>query len=44
MSLGDVKEFAKKDGFLIFQKRIYVPIKLRKKIITEQYKLLIYKY
>ena len=44
ISLGDIKEFTKKDGFLLFQGRIYVPIKLRKEIITKQYKLIIHKY
>ena len=44
MSLGDIKEFAKKDKFLLFQEKIYVPIKLRKEIIAEQHKLPIHKY
>ena len=44
ISLGDIKEFIKKKGFLLFQEKIYVPTKLRKEIIAEQYKLSIYKY
>ena len=44
MSLGDIKKFAKKDRFLLFQKRIYMPTKLRNEIITEQHKLPIHKY
>ena len=35
LSQGDVKEFIKKDKFLLFQGRIYVLTKLRSKIITE---------
>ena len=35
ISQGDVEEFTKKDGFLLFQRRIYVPIKLRREIIIE---------
>ena len=38
------KKFTKKDKFLLFQGRIYVPTKLRSKIIANYYKLLIYKY
>ena len=44
ISQEDIKEFTKKDKFLLFQKRIYVPTKLRSKIIAEQYKLRIYKH
>ena len=44
MGQGDIKEFTKKDKFLIFQKRIYLPTKLRSKIIAEQHKLLIHKH
>ena len=44
MSQGDIKEFIKEDKFLLFQERIYVPTRLRKEIIAEQYKLPIYKY
>ena len=40
----NVKKFAKEDKFLIFQERIYVPTKLRSKIIAEQHKMLIYKH
>ena len=35
MSLGDIEEFTKKDGFLTFQGRIYVPTRLRSEIITK---------
>ena len=35
ISLGDVEEFTEEDKFLLFQERIYVPIRLRSKIITE---------
>ena len=35
ISQGDIKKFIKKDKFLLFQGRIYMPIKLRSKIITE---------
>ena len=44
ISQGDVKEFTKKDKFLLFQGEIYVPTKLRSEIIAEQHKLPIYKY
>ena len=44
MSLGDIKEFTKKNGFLLFQGRIYVPTKLKKEIITEQHELPIHGY
>ena len=44
ISQGDVKEFAKKDGFLLFQGRIYVPTKLCSDVIAEQHKLPIYKH
>ena len=35
MGQGDIKEFTKKDKFLLFHKRIYVPTKLRSKIIAK---------
>ena len=44
MGQRNIEEFAEEDKFLLFQERIYVPTSLRKKIITEQHKLLIYKY
>ena len=44
LSLGGVKEFAEKDKFLLFQGKIYVPIKLRKEVIIKQHNLPIYKY
>ena len=44
LSLGDIKGFAEKDKFLLYQERIYIPIILRKKIIAKQYKLPIYKH
>ena len=43
-SQGDVKEFIKKDGFLLFQERIYVPTKLRTKIVAEKHKLPIHRH
>ena len=44
VSQEDIKKFTKKDKFLLFQERIYVPTKLQSEIIAEQYKLLIQKY
>ena len=44
ISLKNVKEFTEKDKFLLFQEKIYVPIKLRKEIIAEQHKLPIYRH
>ena len=44
VSLGDIKKFTKKNKFLLFQERIYVPTKLRKEVIAEQHELLIHKY
>ena len=35
ISQGDIKKFTKKNKFLLFQERIYVPTKLQKKIIAE---------
>ena len=44
MSQGNIKGFAEKDKFLLFQKKIYVPAILRSEIIAEQHKLLIHKH
>ena len=44
ISQGDIKEFTKKDKFLLFYEKIYLPTKLQSKIVAEQYKLLIHKY
>ena len=44
ISQGNVKEFTEEDRFLLFQERIYVPTKLRSKIIAEQHKLSFYKH
>ena len=35
ISLRDIKEFIIKERFLLFQEKIYVPTKLRKKVIAE---------
>ena len=44
ISLRDIKEFTKKNEFLLFQERIYMPTKLWAKIITKQYNLPIHRY
>ena len=39
ISQGDIEEFTKKERFLLFQEKIYIPTSLREEIITEQHKL-----
>ena len=35
INLRDIKGFTKKERFLLFQKKIYVPTKIRKEIIAK---------
>ena len=44
ISIGDIKGFTKKDRFLLYQEKIYVPTRLKKEIIAKQHKSPIQKY